>query len=84
METICEKCYGSFSDTAAIITVKVGKPHMLCIMCWEGVRPRWFRSIKKFFPLQSVEYAMSLYIHYDAPVRHFNPLDVEFANPSMA
>jgi hypothetical protein len=75
----------TIADTAGIITVQTGKkPHVYDILCWEGIKYRWFRWCRRFFALQNMAYVLSPYIHYGPPVRHFNPLPVEYVDPSMA
>jgi hypothetical protein len=68
-QNICARCCCSITDAAGIVTVKVTKEQTYCSICWNGVKPRWFRRIKKYFPMQNLNVLMSPYIHFDLPRR---------------
>ncbi len=53
---------------ASRVEIKIGKPHVCCGLCYEvEIKPRWFRRIRKYFSLQSLEGALSPYIFKDIP-----------------
>ncbi|HEY7494406.1 MAG TPA: hypothetical protein VIH59_25310 [Candidatus Tectomicrobia bacterium] len=84
MDEICRRCHCTITDAAAVVTVTVGKEHVYCSNCWNGIEPKWHHQIKKYFPLQNLRILTSPYVHFDAPRQHFNPLPVEHADASMA
>jgi len=84
MNDICEHCYSTISDTAGIVWIKIQKEHVYCCLCFEGIKPRWFRWCRKYFELKNMAVVLAPYIHYGPPLRHCNPLPVEHADASMA
>jgi hypothetical protein len=75
-QDICERCFCTIADTAGIVCIMVNKPHTLCLRCWEEIRPRWFRRLKKYFPLMNLTMVMSPYIQCDVSRRLTSPLNL--------
>jgi hypothetical protein len=67
MDDQCEVCWSTIEIGVGRVEVKVSKVHVLCIICWYQVQPRWYRRIRKYFPLRSIDVALALYIIKDIP-----------------
>ncbi len=68
MEDICSHCHSTIEFGVTRIEIKIGKTHVYCGLCYDvTIKTRWFRRIRKYFLLQSIDAALAPYITKDVP-----------------